>query len=121
MSNRRGTSYIRAINRALHEEMERDPGVLVIGLDVGRQGGSFGATRNLHERFGSRPVIGTPISDAGYTGAAIGLAMEGFRPVAEMQFADFVTPVPVGAAARAALPSEARIETALRAATARCT
>ncbi|MDB6100957.1 MAG: acetoin dehydrogenase [Gammaproteobacteria bacterium] len=90
MSNQRGKSYIRAINRALHEEMELDPGVLVIGLDVGRQGGLFGATRNLHERFGSERVIDTPISEAGYTGAAIGLAMEGFRPVVEMQFADFV-------------------------------
>jgi len=85
------STYIQAINRALHEEMERDPAVMVIGLDVGRQGGLFGATRDLYDRFGSDRVVDTPISEAGFTGAAIGLAMEGFRPVVEMQFADFVT------------------------------
>jgi len=83
--------YVEAINRALREEMERDPAVLMIGLDVGRQGGLFGATRGLFDRFGAERVIDTPISEAGYTGAAIGLAMEGLRPVVEMQFADFVT------------------------------
>jgi pyruvate dehydrogenase E1 component beta subunit len=83
--------YIEAINRALHEEMERDGDVVVIGLDVARQGGLFGATRKLYERFGAERVIDTPISEAGYTGAAIGMAMEGLRPVVEMQFADFVT------------------------------
>jgi pyruvate dehydrogenase E1 component beta subunit len=90
-SRRDGTSYLRAINRALHEEMERDANVLVIGLDVGRQGGIFGATRGLYDRFGATRVIDMPISEAGYTGAAIGLAMEGLRPVVEIQFADFVT------------------------------
>jgi pyruvate dehydrogenase E1 component beta subunit len=83
--------YVEAINRALHEEMERDPDVVCIGLDIGRQGGLFGATRGLYERFGPSRVIDTPISEAGYTGAAIGMAMEGLRPVVEMQFADFVT------------------------------
>ncbi|MEE9278942.1 MAG: alpha-ketoacid dehydrogenase subunit beta [Myxococcota bacterium] len=85
------TRYVQAINRALHEEMERDPEVVVIGLDVGKQGGLFGATRGLYERFGPERVMDTPISEAGYTGAAIGMAMEGLRPVVEMQFADFVT------------------------------
>ncbi len=84
-------SYARAINRALSEEMQHDASVLVIGLDVGRQGGVFAVTRGLLERFGDERVIDAPISEAGYTGAAIGLAMEGFRPVVEMQFADFVT------------------------------
>jgi pyruvate dehydrogenase E1 component beta subunit len=83
--------YIEAINRALTEEMERDEAVVAIGLDVGRQGGLFGATRELYKRFGPERVIDTPISEAGYTGAAIGMAMEGLRPVVEMQFADFVT------------------------------
>jgi pyruvate dehydrogenase E1 component beta subunit len=83
--------YIEAINRALHEEMERDDSVLVMGLDLGRQGGLFGATRGLYDRFGPERVIDTPISEAGFTGAAIGMAMEGLRPVIEMQFADFVT------------------------------
>lgn len=83
--------YVQAINRALHEEMERDPEVVLIGLDIGRQGGLFGATRGLYERFGPGRVMDMPISEAGYTGAAIGMAMEGLRPVVEMQFADFVT------------------------------
>jgi pyruvate/2-oxoglutarate/acetoin dehydrogenase E1 component len=83
--------YIEGINRALHEEMERDPEVVCIGLDIGRQGGLFGATRGLYERFGPSRVMDTPISEAGYMGAAIGMAMEGLRPVVEMQFADFVT------------------------------
>jgi len=83
--------YVEAINRAMHEEMERDKGVVVIGLDVGRQGGLFGATRGLYDRFGAARVIDTPISEAGYMGAAIGMAMEGLRPVVEIQFADFVT------------------------------
>lgn len=90
-AKRDGTSYFRAINQALHAEMERDANVVVIGLDVGRQGGIFGATRGLHERFGPDRVIDAPISEAGYTGAAIGMAMEGLRPVVEMQFGDFVT------------------------------
>ena len=83
--------YVQAINRALREEMERDSDVVLIGLDIGRQGGLFGATRGVYERFGAERVIDTPISEAGYTGAAIGMAMEGLRPVVEMQFADFVT------------------------------
>jgi pyruvate/2-oxoglutarate/acetoin dehydrogenase E1 component len=86
-----GSTLVRAINRALAEEMERDEKVLVIGLDVGRQGGIFSATRGLHARFGSTRVLDMPISEAGYTGAAIGLAIEGFRPIVEIQFADFVT------------------------------
>jgi len=85
------TLYVQAINRALSEEMERDASVIAIGLDIGRQGGLFGATRDLYSRFGPERVIDTPISEAGYTGAAIGMAMEGLRPVVEMQFADFVT------------------------------
>jgi pyruvate/2-oxoglutarate/acetoin dehydrogenase E1 component len=86
-----GTSFVRAINRALHEEMERDDSVILLGLDIGRQGGVFGATRGLYERFGASRVLDMPISEAGYTGAAIGMAIEGLRPVVEMQFSDFVT------------------------------
>ncbi|MCC7363801.1 MAG: alpha-ketoacid dehydrogenase subunit beta [Dehalococcoidia bacterium] len=85
------TLYINAINRALHEEMARDNEVVAIGLDIGRQGGLFGVTRGLFERFGPSRVMDTPISEAGYMGAAIGMAMEGVRPVVEIQFADFVT------------------------------
>jgi pyruvate dehydrogenase E1 component beta subunit len=86
-----GTSYVRAINQALHAEMERDESVVVMGLDVARQGGIFTATRGLYDRFGAERVIDAPICEAGYTGAAIGMAMEGLRPIVEMQFADFVT------------------------------
>jgi len=88
---RSGTSYLRAINLALREEMDRDASVVLLGLDIGRQGGVFGATRGLYERYGAGRVLDMPISEAGYTGAAIGLAMEGLRPVVEMQFSDFVT------------------------------
>ncbi len=71
--------------------MARDANGVLIGLDIGRQGGLFGATRGLWQRFGAERVIDTPISEAGFTGAAIGMALEGLRPVVEMQFADFVT------------------------------
>jgi pyruvate dehydrogenase E1 component beta subunit len=85
------TLYVQAINRALHEEMERDANVVAVGLDIGRHGGLFGATKDLWARFGPERVIDMPISEAGFTGAAIGMAMEGLRPIVEMQFADFVT------------------------------
>lgn len=80
-----------ALNRSLQEEMDRDETVMQIGLDIGVMGGVFGVTEGLLERYGRDRVIDTPISETGYTGAAIGLAMEGFRPVVEIQFADFVT------------------------------
>lgn len=91
MSGSREPTLVRAINRALGEEMERDERVLLLGLDIGRQGGVFGATRGLYDRFGAKRILDMPISEAGYTGAAIGLAIEGFRPIVEIQFADFVT------------------------------
>jgi pyruvate dehydrogenase E1 component beta subunit len=71
--------------------MERDPTVLMIGLDIGRLGGIFGVTKGLLDKFGRDRVIDTPISETGFTGAAVGMAMEGLRPVVEIQFADFVT------------------------------
>jgi len=85
------TTFADALNRALREEMERDESVLLIGLDIARQGGIFGVTRGLLDRFDEERVIDTPISEAGFTGAAVGMAMEGMRPVVEIQFADFVT------------------------------
>jgi pyruvate dehydrogenase E1 component beta subunit len=85
------TTFAEALNRALREEMERDGSVLLIGLDIAALGGIFGVTRGLLQRFGPERVIDTPISEAGFTGAAIGMAMEGLRPVVEIQFADFVT------------------------------
>lgn len=87
----REVRYIRAVNEALHEEMERDEDVVVIGEDVGVGGGAFGATRGLYERFGPKRVIDTPISEAALVGLAIGAAVNGLRPVVEIMFMDFVT------------------------------
>jgi len=84
-------TYVEAIREALAEEMERDPTVFVLGEDVGDLGGAFGATRGLRDRFGPRRVLDTPISESLILGAAAGAAVVGLRPVAEMQFADFVS------------------------------
>jgi len=90
MTDNNEVTYLEAIRQALAEEMERDSSVFVIGEDVGAYGGAFGVTKGLHERFGEQRVIDTPISEALIVGAATGAAMLGTRPVAEMQFADFV-------------------------------
>jgi pyruvate dehydrogenase E1 component beta subunit len=79
-----------AINQALKEEMRRDPRVVVLGQDVGRFGGAFLVTRGLFEEFGEARVRDMPISEAGIIGCAVGLAMVGWHPVAEMQYSDFV-------------------------------
>lgn len=83
--------YWQAINSALTEEMERDSSVCVIGEDVGEPGGPFGATVKLFERFGEWRVRDTPISEAAIVGTALGAAMTGMRPVAEVMFMDFMT------------------------------
>lgn len=80
----------KAINAALHEEMERDPSVVVLGEDVGKRGGVFLVTEGLYERFGPSRVIDTPLSEGGIIGFAMGMAMAGLRPVAEIQFVDFI-------------------------------
>ena len=84
-------TYLEAINAALHDEMEADPRVFCMGEDVGRQGGAFGATKELQQRFGEARSIDTPVAESGIVGVAVGAAMAGQRPVAEMQFADFVS------------------------------
>src|SRR5712692_9863524 len=83
-------TYLEAIREALAEEMRRDPKVFVLGEDVGAYGGAFGATQGLHEEFGDWRVVDTPISESAIVGISIGAAMRGYRPVAEMQFADFI-------------------------------
>jgi pyruvate/2-oxoglutarate/acetoin dehydrogenase E1 component len=83
--------YIEAINRALGDEMAADRHVVLLGVDVGAAGGVYGVTRGLHERFGPDRVIDTPIAEAGVLGAAVGAAMAGLRPVAEVMYMDFVT------------------------------
>ncbi len=85
------TTYLKAINEALLEEMERDENVFVIGEDVGVLGGAFKATEGLFQKFGAERVIDTPIAESLIVGAAIGAAILGMRPVAEMQFMDFIS------------------------------
>jgi pyruvate/2-oxoglutarate/acetoin dehydrogenase E1 component len=84
-------TYIEAIRLAMLEEMERDERVFVIGEDVGTYGGAFRATQGLLEKFGETRVVDTPISETAIVGAAIGAALMGMRPVAEMQFIDFIS------------------------------
>jgi pyruvate dehydrogenase E1 component beta subunit len=82
-------TLVEAINLALKREMERDPAVVVLGEDVGVDGGVFRATLGLIERFGAERVIDTPLAEALIAGMAIGMAVEGLKPVAEIQFAGF--------------------------------
>jgi pyruvate/2-oxoglutarate/acetoin dehydrogenase E1 component len=85
------TTYLEAIREGLWEEMERDPNVFCIGEDIGEYGGAFKVTAGFLERFGARRVVDTPISEAAIVGASIGAGLMGLRPVAEMQFADFIS------------------------------
>ncbi|WP_202076760.1 alpha-ketoacid dehydrogenase subunit beta [Caldalkalibacillus salinus] len=85
-------SYINAVTQALQEEMARDEKVFVLGEDVGKRGGVFRATEGLYDQFGEARVIDTPLAESAIAGVAIGAAMYGMRPVAEMQFADFIMP-----------------------------
>jgi 2-oxoisovalerate dehydrogenase E1 component beta subunit len=87
----RELTYLEAIREALVEEMRRDGKVFVLGEDVGPYGGAFGVTQGLHEEFGDLRVIDTPISESAIVGISIGAALRGYRPVAEMQFADFIS------------------------------
>jgi 2-oxoisovalerate dehydrogenase E1 component beta subunit len=87
----RELTYLEAIREALTEEMRRDPKVFVLGEDVGPYGGAFGVTQGLSEEFGEMRVIDTPISESAIVGVSIGAALRGYRPVAEMQFADFIS------------------------------
>jgi pyruvate dehydrogenase E1 component beta subunit len=85
----RELTYSQALREALTEEMERDPNVILLGEDIGVYGGVFKVTEGLLARFGPERVRETPISEAGFVGAAIGLALTGKRPVAELMFMDF--------------------------------
>lgn len=82
-------NIVQAINLALHEEMERDPDVVVMGEDVGVDGGVFRVTEGLLEKFGSDRVIDTPLAESGIVGTAIGMSIYGLKPVAEIQFEGF--------------------------------
>ncbi|AMB99014.1 2-oxoisovalerate dehydrogenase [Aerococcus urinaehominis] len=83
-------TMIEAITQALDQEMEKDDKILIFGEDVGKNGGVFRATKGLHEKYGDDRVSDTPLSESGIGGMAIGLALQGFRPVMEIQFFPFV-------------------------------
>jgi pyruvate/2-oxoglutarate/acetoin dehydrogenase E1 component len=83
-------TMLEAIRQALFEEMDRDPAVVAIGEDIGVYGGAFKATDGLYARFGAERVIDTPISETAIVGAACGMSYLGLRPVAELQFIDFI-------------------------------
>jgi len=84
-------TYLEAIREALVEEMRRDPKVFVLGEDVGPYGGAFGVTQGIAEEFGEARCLDTPISESAIVGVSIGASQRGYRPVAEMQFADFIS------------------------------
>ena len=85
------TTYLDAIREGIWEEMERDDSVYILGEDVGIYGGAFKVTRGMLDHFGENRVVDTPISESAIVGAAIGSALVGMRPVAEMQFIDFIS------------------------------
>ena len=84
-------TYLEAVRRGIWEEMERDPNVFLLGEDIGVYGGAFKVTAGMLDHFGEARVIDTPISESAIVGAAIGASLMGLRPVAEIQFADFIT------------------------------
>ena len=85
-------NMVQSINLALREEMDRDPSVVCLGEDVGVDGGVFRVTEGLLERFGKERMIDTPLAESAIVGTAIGMAMGGLRPVAEIQFMGFIYP-----------------------------
>ena len=88
-SSERTLTISRAMSEAIAQEMRTDSNVFVMGEDVGVYGGIFGSTAGLYDEFGAQRVIDTPISETGFLGAAVGAAMSGMRPIAELMFVDF--------------------------------
>jgi 2-oxoisovalerate dehydrogenase E1 component beta subunit len=86
----RELSYLEAISEGLRDEMRRDPSVICMGEDIGAFGGAFKVTDGFFDEFGADRVIDTPLAESAIVGAAVGAAIEGLRPVCEMQFADFI-------------------------------
>ena len=89
MTTARKLTMAQAIAEAIGQEMERDPKVFVMGEDIARYGGIFGATGGLIDRFGPERIMDTPISESAFIGTATGAAAEGMRPIVELMFADF--------------------------------
>lgn len=85
-------TLIEALRQAMDEELERDERVFIVGEDVGVRGGVFRATQGLHEKFGSKRVIDSPLAELSIVGVGIGAALYGLRPICEIQFADFIHP-----------------------------
>src|SRR5660398_135830 len=85
-------NLVQAIDQALLQEMENDERVVILGEDVGRDGGVFRVTEGLVERFGEERGIDTPLAESGIVGVSIGMALAGYRPVAEIQFSGFSYP-----------------------------
>ena len=85
-------TLVQAINLALIQEMERDDRIIILGEDVGRNGGVFRVTEGLYKRFGAERVVDTPLAESGIVGTSIGLAMAGLRPIPEIQFEGFLAP-----------------------------
>jgi len=85
-------NIVEAINSAFHSEMQKDKDVVLIGEDVGNDGGVFRATQGLLGKFGEKRIIDTPLSEAGIVGTAFGMAIYGLKPVAEIQFDGFIYP-----------------------------
>lgn len=109
-------NVLEAVREAMREEMVRDECVFVLGEDVGRRGGVFLATDGFVDQFGEERVIDTPIAESSIAGMALGAAMHGMRPIAEIQFADFIWPVfnqIVGEAARARYGSNGKLSVPL--------
>ncbi len=109
-------NVLEAVREAMREEMARDERVFVLGEDVGIRGGVFLATDGFVDRFGEERVIDTPIAESSIAGMALGAAMHGMRPIAEIQFADFIWPVfnqIVGEAARARYGSNGKLSVPL--------
>ena len=84
------TTYRDALRKALSDGMTADPDIVLIGEEVGRYGGAYGVTKGLIDEFGAERVIDTPISESSIVGAAVGAAMSGLRPVAELMYVDFI-------------------------------
>ena len=96
-------SVLEAVREAMYEEMKRDSNVFILGEDVGKRGGVFLATQGFEEEFGEERVIDTPLAEAAIVGIALGACFKGLRPIAEIQFSDFVWPAAnqlIGEAAR---------------------
>jgi len=87
----REITYLEAIREAMSQKMREDADVFVIGEDIGVYGGAFGVTRGMIEEFGAERIRNTPISESAITGAAVGAALTGMRPILELQFSDFIT------------------------------